>query len=220
MKFLLAAVTLLLAVAVCHAAPAAENEEQHHTAAVLPPKAPADGENVKSYQVYRERALARLHKDPLSRYSSVHRDSWIRHCELNSNLLRLSPLEHDIRYEIFSDRVDQIVANNAQHGSGQVQFVQDYDHPFMHLTTEEFEEKHAGLKLTRQHVEKVAEAAALARKKRQATQAKKLPKSLDWDAQGKVTPGKNQGECGSCWAFAVNAVLESLYLIKSSRRLC
>lgn len=36
----------------------------------------------------------------------------------------------------------------------------------------------------------------------------------DWDAKGKVTSIKQQGACGSCWAFSAIAALESRYLIK------
>ncbi|MBI4831846.1 MAG: fibronectin type III domain-containing protein [Candidatus Lindowbacteria bacterium] len=45
-----------------------------------------------------------------------------------------------------------------------------------------------------------------------------LPPSLDWTANGGnyVTPVRNQGNCGSCWAFATTAALESYILIKDS----
>jgi len=39
--------------------------------------------------------------------------------------------------------------------------------------------------------------------------ASSLPAALDWCAQGGCTPIKNQGQCGSCWAFATTGVVES-----------
>jgi len=37
----------------------------------------------------------------------------------------------------------------------------------------------------------------------------KLPKHVDWREQNIVTAVKDQGHCGSCWAFAATAVIES-----------
>ena len=39
--------------------------------------------------------------------------------------------------------------------------------------------------------------------------------SLDWRTKGGVSPVKDQGQCGSCWAFSTIAFLESQSLIKN-----
>jgi C1A family cysteine protease len=45
---------------------------------------------------------------------------------------------------------------------------------------------------------------------------KALPTSLDYRTQGYVSSIKDQGDCGSCWAFAATGVLESATMFKNA----
>ncbi len=41
-----------------------------------------------------------------------------------------------------------------------------------------------------------------------------IPDAIDWRSQGKVNPVKDQGQCGSCWAFSAVGAMESRFAIK------
>ena len=44
----------------------------------------------------------------------------------------------------------------------------------------------------------------------------KVGANIDWTTKGMVSPVKDQGRCGSCWAFSAVGTLESFSLMKGN----
>ncbi|KAF3438648.1 hypothetical protein FNV43_RR21412 [Rhamnella rubrinervis] len=46
---------------------------------------------------------------------------------------------------------------------------------------------------------------------------KSIPASVDWRKNGAVTPVKDQGQCGSCWAFSTVVAVEGINYVKTNK---
>ncbi|KAJ3678419.1 hypothetical protein LUZ60_002222 [Juncus effusus] len=107
--------------------------------------------------------------------------------------------ELETRFAIFKDNVLFVDAHNAKPD-------RTYSlglNRFADMTNEEFRKVHLGLKMDGSE-----------RKNRVVGEDngvdEDLPESIDWRARGAVAPVKDQGSCGSCWAFSTVAAVEGI----------
>ncbi|KAF0032105.1 hypothetical protein F2P81_016660 [Scophthalmus maximus] len=107
--------------------------------------------------------------------------------------------EEGIRRAIWEKNTLMIEAHNQEAALG----IHSYEMGMNHLgdmTSEEMVEKMTGLQLPL-NLERSFTMAL-------DDKVSKIPKSVDYRKKGMVTPVKNQGACGSCWAFSAAGALE------------
>jgi len=110
--------------------------------------------------------------------------------------------EEEARFEVFMKNHASIEAHNA---NPDVTYTQAHN-AFSDMTPEEFKSQMTGYMHSVGHkstAENVHEITAEA------------PVSMDWRDTAKVTAVKNQGQCGSCWAFSTTGSTEAANLIKN-----
>ncbi|XP_023178971.1 putative cysteine proteinase CG12163 isoform X1 [Drosophila hydei] len=114
-------------------------------------------------------------------------------------------VEHQMRLRIFRQNLRTIQElNDNEQGSAKYGITE-----FADMTSTEYTQR-AGL-WQRSEDKPTGGAAAVVPPYPSA----ELPKEFDWRQKNAVTQVKNQGSCGSCWAFSVTGNIEGLYAIKT-----
>ncbi|GMI68808.1 esponsive to dehydration 21B [Hibiscus trionum] len=113
--------------------------------------------------------------------------------------------EEDKRFGIFKDNLRFIDEHNSNSNS-----TSTYKlglNKFADLTNQEYRAKFLGTRTD--PVRRVMKSKNPSR--RYAYRAgENLPDSVDWREHGAVSPVKDQGSCGSCWAFSTIAAVEAI----------
>ena len=103
------------------------------------------------------------------------------------------------RYRVFSKNMRRVEWSNIKtHGVTK----------FMDMTPMEFQRKYLNLKIS------VSDTIRLNNVKPLNVNA---PEKWDWRDEGCVNHVKDQGSCGSCWAFASTANMEGQYYLKTKK---
>ncbi|XP_010943503.1 cysteine protease XCP1 [Elaeis guineensis] len=106
------------------------------------------------------------------------------------------------KFETFKDNLKHIDETNKKRSSYWLGL-----NEFADMSHEEFKKKYLGLK---PHLPRGRDATSKSPKPFRYENSELLPKSLDWRKKGAVTQVKNQGACGSCWAFSTVAAVEGI----------
>ncbi|KAH8285148.1 hypothetical protein KR054_005709 [Drosophila jambulina] len=117
-----------------------------------------------------------------------------------------------LRYMIFNENRIMIAEHNRRFANGEVSFKMAINE-YSDLMSQEFIDRMTGLSYSEfEAISTFGEALTFI-----SPEHVTLPTSVDWRSEGAVTGVKNQGPCGSCWAFSTTGSLEGQHFRKTGK---
>jgi len=108
------------------------------------------------------------------------------------------------RYTVWKSNMDLIIATNQQNNSFTLGM-----NAFGDMTRDEFAARNGYKPIQRSYIRSLNEGDFGSDSDAAA--------SLDWRTKGAVTPIKDQGQCGSCWAFSATGSMEGAHAISTGK---
>ncbi|XP_020590858.1 low-temperature-induced cysteine proteinase-like [Phalaenopsis equestris] len=130
-------------------------------------------------------------------------DAWLMKHKKSFNALE----EKESRFQVFKDNLLYIDQHNAAADAGEHTFWLGLNR-FADLTNAEYRAKFLGYRTSghRRH----RSLSATRNDPYKAESGEDVPDSIDWREKGAVVGVKDQGSCGSCWAFSAVAAVEGI----------
>jgi cathepsin L len=121
--------------------------------------------------------------------------------------------EDGYRRQVWAANVEYISLHNIQTDLGQHSFTLGLNE-YSDLTRDEYRKYLLGSRLD---INDLLNDTQLSTVENLKYTYSDLPDAVNWTTKGYVTPVKNQGQCGSCWAFSATGALEGQNFKKAGR---